>query len=181
MCTVLQESDRIPAIESLKSVDPRHSSIEGEPSQLPIPSKATQPTGRDKDLQLLKYRNPSQNVAGSSNLGNASKDSQLSDANLPIKPSTEIALEMDDLDIAWSDLVLKERIGAGSFGTVHRAEYRGLEVFVKILMELVFRAEHFKEFLREVAMMKWLRHPNIVLFMGAVTQPPNSSIVTEYL
>lgn len=29
--------------------------------------------------------------------------------------------------------------------------------------------------------MKHLRHPNIVLLMGAVTQPPNLSIVTEYL
>lgn len=29
--------------------------------------------------------------------------------------------------------------------------------------------------------MKRLRHPNIVLFMGAVTQPPNLSIVIEYL
>lgn len=29
--------------------------------------------------------------------------------------------------------------------------------------------------------MKRLRHPNIVLLMGAVTQPPNLSIVTEYL
>lgn len=29
--------------------------------------------------------------------------------------------------------------------------------------------------------MKRLRHPNIVLFMGAVTQPPKLCIVTEYL
>jgi serine/threonine-protein kinase CTR1 len=29
--------------------------------------------------------------------------------------------------------------------------------------------------------MKSLRHPNIVLLMGAVTEPPNLSIVTEYL
>jgi len=29
--------------------------------------------------------------------------------------------------------------------------------------------------------MKGLRHPNIVLLMGAVTKPPNLSIVTEYL
>lgn len=29
--------------------------------------------------------------------------------------------------------------------------------------------------------MKRLRHPNIVLLMGAVTEPPNLSIVTEYL
>jgi hypothetical protein len=29
--------------------------------------------------------------------------------------------------------------------------------------------------------MRRLRHPNIVLFMGAVTRPPNLSIVSEYL
>nr|XP_023929755.1 serine/threonine-protein kinase CTR1-like [Quercus suber] len=44
-----------------------------------------------------------------------------------------------------------------------------------------FHTQHFKEFLGEVAIMKRLHHPNIVLFMGAVTQPPNFSIVTEYL
>jgi hypothetical protein len=26
-----------------------------------------------------------------------------------------------------------------------------------------------------------LRHPNVVLFMGAVTRPPNLSIITEFL
>ncbi|RVW48206.1 Serine/threonine-protein kinase CTR1 [Vitis vinifera] len=55
------------------------------------------------------------------------------------------------------------------------------DVAVKVLMEQDFHAERFKEFLREVSIMKRLRHPNIVLFMGAVTQPPNLSIVTEYL
>ncbi|KAJ7971493.1 CTR1-like protein kinase [Quillaja saponaria] len=93
----------------------------------------------------------------------------------------ELALDMEDLDIPWNDLVLKEKIGAGSFGTVHRADWNGSDVAVKILMEQDFHAERFKEFLREVAIMKRLRHPNIVLFMGAVTQPPNLSIVTEYL
>lgn len=29
--------------------------------------------------------------------------------------------------------------------------------------------------------MKRLRHPNVVLFMGAVTHVPNLSIVTEFL
>lgn len=100
---------------------------------------------------------------------------------IPIRPSAEVALDMDDLIISWGDLVVKERIGAGSFGTVHRAEWNGSEVAVKILMEQDFHPEHCKEFLREVAIMKKLRHPNIVLFMGAVTEPPNLAIVTEYL
>ncbi|KAE8682024.1 Serine/threonine-protein kinase CTR1 [Hibiscus syriacus] len=89
--------------------------------------------------------------------------------------------DQEDLNIPWSELVLKEKVGAGSFGTVHRAEFRGCEVAVKILMEQDFHIERFREFLREVAIMKCLRHPNIVLFMGAVTQPPKLSVLTEYL
>ncbi|KAL0410053.1 UNVERIFIED_CONTAM: Serine/threonine-protein kinase CTR1 [Sesamum latifolium] len=67
---------------------------------------------------------------------------------VPSKTS-EFTFEVDDLNIPWSDLVLKERIGAGSFGTVHRAEWNGCDVAVKILMEQDFHAERFKEFLRE--------------------------------
>ncbi|XP_020584669.1 serine/threonine-protein kinase CTR1-like [Phalaenopsis equestris] len=97
------------------------------------------------------------------------------------KSKSSVPLVTDDLTVPWGDLVLKERIGAGSFGTVHRAEWHGSEVAVKILMEQDFHPEKLKEFLREVSIMKSLRHPNIVLFMGAVTEPPHLSIVTEYL
>lgn len=33
-------------------------------------------------------------------------------------PSRELSLDVEDLDIPWSDLVLKERIGAGNFCTI---------------------------------------------------------------
>ena len=33
----------------------------------------------------------------------------------------------------------------------------------------------------QVRIMSRLRHPNVVLFLGYVTQPPNLSILTEYL
>ncbi|RLM78867.1 serine/threonine-protein kinase CTR1-like [Panicum miliaceum] len=96
-------------------------------------------------------------------------------------PFSDMSLDIEDLIIPWSELVLKEKIGAGSFGTVHCADWNGSDVAVKILMEQDFHPERLKEFLREVAIMRSLRHPNIVLLMGAVTQPPNLSIVTEYL
>lgn len=35
--------------------------------------------------------------------------------------------------------------------------------------------------LMQVEIMLRLRHPNVVLFMGAVTRPPNFSILTEFL
>ncbi|OMO66817.1 hypothetical protein CCACVL1_20983 [Corchorus capsularis] len=115
----------------------------------------------------------------------ASSDPRQSSVNCaPFKQPNQSVLsinDQEDLYIPWSELDLKEEIGAGSFGTVHRAEFRGCEVAVKILIEQDFHAERFREFLREVAIMKRLRHPNIVLFMGAVTQPPRLSIVTEYL
>ncbi|XVE96503.1 hypothetical protein REPUB_Repub02eG0228000 [Reevesia pubescens] len=171
-------------------------------SQLPLPPSIPRPTAYDRDSQYsqsiiqsknaikdpLKRLSPIGHRDGpvlvlSDAMGDATKDSRFAEGSqlVPSKPSRELALEFDDLDIPWSDLVLRDRIGAGSFGTVHRAEWNGSDVAVKILMEQDLHGERFKEFLREVAIMKRLRHPNIVLFMGAVTQPPNLSIVTEYL
>lgn len=180
-------------------------------SQLPLPPKGGRTSGHDRDFELFNSCNPTQNMTHSINMVkdpnplkhiqpighrdaqpglssidqrvDASKDLRFSESGqlVPGKPSKEFTFDVDDLDIPWNDLVLKEKIGAGSFGTVHRADWHGSDVAVKILMEQEFHAERFKEFLREVAIMKRLRHPNIVLFMGAVTQPPNLSIVTEYL
>ncbi|XP_057472011.1 serine/threonine-protein kinase CTR1-like [Actinidia eriantha] len=88
----------------------------------------------------------------------------------------------EDLEIPWNKIVLEEEIGSGSFGTVHLAKWRGSDIAVKILKEQDFHTDSFKEFQKEVSIMKRLGyHPNVVLFMGAVTQPPNLSIVTEYL
>ncbi|CAN6452372.1 unnamed protein product [Victoria cruziana] len=133
------------------------------PLQLSKPPRCIQP--RDPALLDLVNQRP--------DTGN--------DSNLLGRRMLPLPLDIEDLDIPWTDLILKEKIGAGSFGTVHRADWHGSDVAVKILMEQDFHEERFNEFLREVAIMKRLRHPNIVLFMGAVTQPPNLSIVTEFL
>ncbi|CAI9097824.1 OLC1v1034323C2 [Oldenlandia corymbosa var. corymbosa] len=185
--------DRILSTPSLSNQDEiRH-------SQLP-PHKV-----RNKDSLITKSQNPI-SIMGSSNVAIAMqpvpsyghigahraivgpnietiKASRYGEGGqlIPVGPSGELNLDVDDLDIPWSDLVLKEKIGAGSFGTVHRADWNGCDVAVKILMEQDFHAERYNEFIREVQIMKRLRHPNIVLFMGAVTKPPNLSIVTEYL
>ncbi|KAJ8773314.1 hypothetical protein K2173_028491 [Erythroxylum novogranatense] len=100
---------------------------------------------------------------------------------IPRYVNLEPSLAMDWLEIAWDDLHIKERVGAGSFGTVHRAEWHGSDVAVKVLTVQDFHDDQLREFLREVAIMKRVRHPNVVLFMGAVTKRPHLSIVTEYL
>lgn len=100
---------------------------------------------------------------------------------IPRYLNLEPSLAMDWLEISWDELHIKERVGAGSFGTVHRAEWHGSDVAVKVLTIQDFHDDQMKEFLREVAIMKRVRHPNVVLFMGAVTKRPHLSIVTEYL
>ncbi|XP_042479023.1 serine/threonine-protein kinase CTR1-like [Macadamia integrifolia] len=177
-----------------------HANDNDETFWSPLPQTAAWQNTQYRDSPSQDSFKPSQNVIISEHFvgdpvqiaPNGHLDVQWADATkdlrfiegsqlVPSKPSSELSLDVEGLDIPWSDLVLKERIGAGSFGTVHRADWNGSDVAVKILMEQDFLAERFKEFLREVLLMKRLRHPNIVLFMGAVTQPPNLSIVTEYL
>ncbi|GAV66851.1 Pkinase_Tyr domain-containing protein/EDR1 domain-containing protein [Cephalotus follicularis] len=102
-------------------------------------------------------------------------------STIPRYLNLEPSLAVDWLEISWEELHIKERVGAGSFGTVHRAEWHGSDVAVKVLTVQDFHDDQLKEFLREVAIMKRVRHPNVVLFMGAVTKHPHLSIVTEYL
>ncbi|XP_031392603.1 serine/threonine-protein kinase CTR1 [Punica granatum] len=120
-------------------------------------------------------------ASGQSDMKDAKGLVKFPDATIPRYLNLEPSLAMDWLEISWDELHIKERVGAGSFGTVHRAEWHGSDVAVKVLSVQDFHDDQLKEFLREVAIMKRVRHPNVVLFMGAVTRCPHLSIVTEYL
>ncbi|KAL2325434.1 hypothetical protein Fmac_024492 [Flemingia macrophylla] len=90
-------------------------------------------------------------------------------------------VDVGECEIPWEDLLLGERIGIGSYGEVYHADWNGTEVAVKKFLDQDFSGAALSEFKREVRIMRRLRHPNIVLFMGAVTRPPNLSIISEYL
>ncbi|XP_010540027.1 PREDICTED: serine/threonine-protein kinase EDR1-like isoform X3 [Tarenaya hassleriana] len=91
-------------------------------------------------------------------------------------PKSDVPLDdVADCEILWEEITL------GSYGEVYRGDWHGTEVAVKRFLDQETIGEALEEFKSEVRIMKKLRHPNIVLFMGAVTRPPNLSIVTEFL
>lgn len=65
--------------------------------------------------------------------------------------------------IRWDELTMLEGIGSGASGRVRLALYRDITVAVKILMD-IGDAKGFEE---EIKLMQTMRHPNIVLFLGA--------------
>ncbi|KAM0951195.1 putative protein kinase TKL-CTR1-DRK-2 family [Dioscorea sansibarensis] len=86
-----------------------------------------------------------------------------------------------DYEILWEDLTIGEQIGQGSCGTVYHALWYGSDVAVKVFSKQEYSDDVILSFRQEVSLMKRLRHPNILLFMGAVTSPQRLCIVTEFL
>ncbi|KAH0728156.1 hypothetical protein KY284_004021 [Solanum tuberosum] len=86
-----------------------------------------------------------------------------------------------DYEILWEDMTIGEQIGQGSCGTVYHGLWFGSDVAVKVFSKQEYSDDVIYSFRQEVSLMKRLRHPNILLFMGAVTSPQRLCIVTEFL
>ncbi|KAI3975407.1 hypothetical protein MKX01_004494 [Papaver californicum] len=95
--------------------------------------------------------------------------------------NSQVMDEVAEWEIPWEDIQTGERIGLGSYGEVYHADWNGTEVAVKKFLDQDLCGDALEQFRCEVRIMLRLRHPNVVLFMGAVTRPPNLSILTEFL
>lgn len=83
-------------------------------------------------------------------------------------------------EISYDSVQLEGKLGMGQFGTVYRGKMLGQTVAVKKLLVQSFDDPKAQEdFIREVKVMSSLRHPNLLLFMGACTQPGKMMMVTE--
>lgn len=70
--------------------------------------------------------------------------------------------------ISSKDIEKEKQIGFGGSSEVFKGNYRGTEVAIKKLRIIEVKDENLKEFKREVSSLIMLRHPNLVLFMGAM-------------
>eukprot|EP00010_Vexillifera_abyssalis_P008880 CAMPEP_0201544270 /NCGR_PEP_ID=MMETSP0173_2-20130828/869_1 /ASSEMBLY_ACC=CAM_ASM_000268 /TAXON_ID=218659 /ORGANISM="Vexillifera sp., Strain DIVA3 564/2" /LENGTH=537 /DNA_ID=CAMNT_0047952329 /DNA_START=58 /DNA_END=1668 /DNA_ORIENTATION=+ len=88
----------------------------------------------------------------------------------------EVSCNLDPKEIA-----IDKELGKGAFGIVYRGKLFGKQVAVKKLINQNVDAETLAAFKKEVAIMSKLRHPNVLLFMGASTEPGNLMIITEMM
>ncbi|KAF6173995.1 hypothetical protein GIB67_039946 [Kingdonia uniflora] len=69
----------------------------------------------------------------------------------------------------------------GFFGEVFRGVWNGTDVAIKVFLEQDLTSEHIEDFCNEISILCRLRHPNVILFLGACMKPPQLSMVTEYM
>ncbi|KAJ9153249.1 hypothetical protein P3X46_026711 [Hevea brasiliensis] len=91
------------------------------------------------------------------------------------------ALEVPEYEINPEELDFTNSVEITK-GTFRLASWRGIQVAVKRLGEdVISDEEKVKAFRDELSLLQKIRHPNVVQFLGAVTQSSPMMIVTEYL
>ncbi|XP_064132656.1 tyrosine-protein kinase ABL2 isoform X6 [Loxodonta africana] len=86
----------------------------------------------------------------------------------------------DKWEMERTDITMKHKLGGGQYGEVYVGIWKkySLTVAVKTLKEDTMEVE---EFLKEAAVMKEIKHPNLVQLLGVCTLEPPFYIVTEYM
>ena len=104
----------------------------------------------------------------------------VADAKKSVSEEWEIAF--GDVEFAPNGApCAQNRIGHGGFGEVFLGQLGGMNVAVKRLFHQEHAEASMREFRAEVSILSRLRHPSIVLWLGACTTAPNCVIVLEYM
>lgn len=99
-----------------------------------------------------------------------------------VAEEAETADEVQGMALSWeidaADLEVGRKIGMGSFGAVHKGLLWGTEVAIKKLK--VLNTISIASLKAEVEVLSQLRHPNVVLYIGASTKVPDVFVVMEW-
>jgi len=76
--------------------------------------------------------------------------------------------------------VMKHKLGGGQYGDVYEAIWKryNVTIAVKTLREDTMKLS---DFLEEAAIMKEMKHPNLVQLLGVCTREPPFYIITEFM
>ena len=90
---------------------------------------------------------------------------------------------LSNFGIDFEDLTVDKTsvLGSGGFGTVYLGDYQATDVAVKIhRADKEWTEDELDVWKREVKIMTLLRHPNILMLLGAVFEKERLAIITEY-
>ena len=91
-------------------------------------------------------------------------------------------LEPRDWIIGRGEVILSERsLGVGAWGNVHEGTFRGCEVAVKQIHDLILSPHNRRLFEREMSIASRCRHPHLLQFIGATNDDGNPLFITELL
>ncbi|POM61832.1 TKL protein kinase, partial [Phytophthora palmivora] len=98
-------------------------------------------------------------------------------------------VDKNEIKAEWkldlNEVRLEKAVGTGRSGSTYSAWWRGTHVAAKVVDSSTntqaVGEELLNEFHREVAVVSKLRHPNIVLFLGAAINPPRYCLVFEFM
>lgn len=91
--------------------------------------------------------------------------------------------EVDRRDV---EIISNDPIGSGGWGTIHKGKFKGIHVAIKKLYPHILSEHNEGIVRREISMLAQVRHPNILLFLGAVISNfkingESSLLITELL
>lgn len=88
--------------------------------------------------------------------------------------------ETDEWEMDRTDIVMRHKLGGGQYGDVYEAIWKryNVTVAVKTLREDTMKLS---DFLEEAAIMKEMKHPNLVQLLGVCTREPPFYIITEFM
>ena len=94
--------------------------------------------------------------------------------------SNEARAFVQNNEIGFHELSYDRKLSEGGYGIVYRGRWKHTVVAIKEIKREIIEQDKLEEFKNECAVMEVIRHPNIVLFLGACTKMPNLCIVLEY-
>lgn len=102
---------------------------------------------------------------------------------LPNTAATDDLEERERQQLSWEDVERGEVLGAGTFGTVIAARWKGTDVAIKLWVPTPHDSSDDQSetrLLSEAALLMRLRHPNILQFFG-VLSPPRAIVMERGL
>ena len=112
---------------------------------------------------------------------------QQSEAQLRSQAAQRIPQISDNMKSSWTvkhnevEVIEGKPLGVGGWGEVRVAMFRGVKVAAKFLHQKIISSHNADLFIREMNIAASVRHPNLLLFIGASMDESKPVILTELM